>query len=465
MMTSDPFPRERDLSFGSQERWDAFFDGESVDASVVDPSLTPITYPCTPSNQIVPITSSHTPAAHLQIQSEPDKLRFLELNEWDERNSYEELVPTCLHYSIEWKVVVNNKVVVKDTEEDLVLVPIAYWHMILQPKLEKLLRRKLAQNRQVRCDDTNVVVSVSGRTERDLTKRFDDLSIDWSVVAKRLMAWGELFRSGKKLRVDLSFNYVDLQPSSAGTPKRSTKRGSSATQTMLADRAAQLDAEQNTAGNTFIWQEVYSLMRCPGSPCDLGPHCWRDPLGKKHYRLATHHLKALINFVEQGNILRTYDDIPEAIREQLYTEERQRLERQPKSNNMSTPFPPINITSVLPQSHQSPIVNSSEPTPAAEVRPFGDTCLDIPGLRDQAVKEYSEWQQSNVCDETQKADFRKACEAALEDGLDLEQVYEDQDPGFFIRKDVRRGVARRFICDIKKWVKDYKQACDSNTVN
>jgi hypothetical protein len=250
---------------------------------MIDPSLTPAAFPHTPSNRIVPVTSSQTPAAHLQTQSEPDKLRFLELDEWDELNSYEEEVPTCLHYSIEWKVVVNNKMVAKDTEQDLVLVPIAYWHMVLQPKLEKLLRRKMAQNRHVRCDDTNVVISVSGRTERDLVKRFDDLSIDWSIIAKQLTAWGELFRSGKKLRVDLSFNYVDLQPSSAGTPKRSNKRGTSATQTMLADRAAQLDAEQDSTGNPSIWQEVYSLMRCPGPPCDLGPHCWRDPFGKKHY--------------------------------------------------------------------------------------------------------------------------------------------------------------------------------------
>ena len=130
---------------------------------------------------------------------------------------------TCPHYLIEWRVVVNNKEVTKDTEQDLVLVPIAYWHMVLQPKFEKLLRRKLAQKRQMRFDDTNVVVSVSGRTARDLVKRFDDLSIDWSIVAKQLTAWGELFRSGKKLRVDLSFNNVDLQPSSAGTLKRGNK--------------------------------------------------------------------------------------------------------------------------------------------------------------------------------------------------------------------------------------------------
>lgn len=134
--------------------------------------------------------------------------------------------------------------------------------------------------------------------------------------------------------------------------------------------------------------------------------------------------------MEQGNVLKSHGDVPKDTREQLYAEERQRLDRQPKPNNMLTPFPPINITNVLPHSHQSPMTSSSEPTPAAEVRPFGDTCLDIPGLRDHAIKEYSEWQQSNVGDEALKAEFAEACEVALQDGLDLEQVYEDQDPGF-----------------------------------
>jgi hypothetical protein len=65
----------------------------------------------------------------------PPKLQFLSLDEWDERNSYEEDEPSCLHYSIEWRVLVNNKKISDDTEEDLVLAPIAYWHEILKPKL------------------------------------------------------------------------------------------------------------------------------------------------------------------------------------------------------------------------------------------------------------------------------------------------------------------------------------------
>lgn len=51
----------------------------------------------------------------------PDKLRFLRLDEWDEYNTYDEEVPTCLHYCIEWKVFVNKKAISRDTEQDLVL--------------------------------------------------------------------------------------------------------------------------------------------------------------------------------------------------------------------------------------------------------------------------------------------------------------------------------------------------------
>lgn len=51
--------------------------------------------------------------------------------------------------------------------------------MVLQPQPQNLLRGKLARNGQVGCDDTNVIVAVSARTEHEPIKRFDDLSIDW----------------------------------------------------------------------------------------------------------------------------------------------------------------------------------------------------------------------------------------------------------------------------------------------
>ena len=177
--------------------------------------------------------SSRSPALSVdspsrRLPQRPEKLRFLTLDEWDPHNTYDEDVPTCLHYSIKWKVSVNKKVISRDTDQDLVLAPTAYWHESLKPSLEELLRSKVAHNRPIRCDDTTVVASVNDRSERDLTKRFNSTNIDWSVIEKQLLGWGELFRSGKKLRLSISFKYVDSQPSTDIT-KRGSKRGSSAT--------------------------------------------------------------------------------------------------------------------------------------------------------------------------------------------------------------------------------------------
>lgn len=70
----------------------------------------------------------------------------------------------------------------------------------------------MSRNKDVRCDDTKVVISVTERSEWDLIKQFDSIEVDWSIVEKQLLAWGELLRAGKKLRVDLSFNYLESGP-------------------------------------------------------------------------------------------------------------------------------------------------------------------------------------------------------------------------------------------------------------
>jgi hypothetical protein len=49
-------------------------------------------------------------------------------------------------------------------------------------------------------------------------------------------------------------------------PSKTDKRGkSSITKRMLADRDAQIDAEQVT-GQYSVWRDVYHVMRCPGPP-------------------------------------------------------------------------------------------------------------------------------------------------------------------------------------------------------
>ena len=462
-MATSPFSSQTDPEYDATQQYDTPSDIQSVEARWIAALETP---------SVPDYVAAGRAVRHRTVDdgqeattSDAGRLGFLPLAEWDEHNSYDEDVPSRLRYSIEWKVVVNNKTLSKDTEQDVVLAPSAYWRLYLRAKVDKLLSRKLPHGRHVKCDDTNVVASVNDRSERDLTKRFDDMDVDWLLVERQLMRWGGLLRSGKKLRVDLSFNYVELAPPSAAARNRGNKRGSSATQSMLADRASQLDAEQETSASASVWREVYALMRCPGPPCNRGPHCWRDPLGKKHYKLQTHHLKALIQLVEEGHVLHTHDDVPEDIREQLYAEEDQRRDRQAagrSGGSMSrASLPPITITNVLPpHSGQSPSTTSTSSAPSSMERASRRMSLDIPGPRDLAVVAYSQWQQSNVADEAQKTEYQKACDITLLEMLDLEQLHEDQDYDFFIQNGVKRGVARRYVRDIGRWAELHKSTCN-----
>ena len=125
-------------------------------------------------------------------------------------------------------------------------------------------------------------------------------------------------------------------------------------QRMLNERASQLETEENITSEAPNWPSVYDPMRCPGPHCNLDPHCWRDLAGQKHYRLKAPHLRALVRYVEQGGKLQTHNNVPEDICQQLYAEERQRLERH--ISKSSSGLSPIHITNVLPTPpNQSPL--------------------------------------------------------------------------------------------------------------
>ncbi|KIM94789.1 hypothetical protein OIDMADRAFT_63258, partial [Oidiodendron maius Zn] len=111
---------------------------------------------------------------------------ILALYLWDDEKTYGDDPPNCIHYAIEWTVTLNGKLILKDTEQNLVLALTFYWPQYLKPKLEKLLRKKVSSNKGVTPDDTNVVISVTDQSERDLTRRFDETEIEWPVVEKQL---------------------------------------------------------------------------------------------------------------------------------------------------------------------------------------------------------------------------------------------------------------------------------------
>lgn len=155
----------------------------------------------------------------------------------------------------------------------------------------------------------------------------------------------------------------------------------------------QLDAER-TSGLSSAWRQVYQLMRCRDKSCKKGTHCFEDPVTQKHYPLNRHHLQSLIDFSNSGGILHTEHDIPDWFHKQLNAE-KELLKTKSKDKRSSAhgggACSPINI--VLPaQTPSSSMLATTSAT--APVTPSSKTsrykCLDIPGPRDVAVRDYSE---------------------------------------------------------------------------
>ncbi|KAI1374707.1 hypothetical protein F4677DRAFT_425854 [Hypoxylon crocopeplum] len=179
-------------------------------------------------------------------------LSFLSVAHWNGEAIDDSSRPSYIYYSIEWKLSLNGRVTAKDTEPDVVLSPSDFWEVSLRKKLEELLKKKQA-SKSLQPDETNVVVSVTDRHERDLVKRFDERNVDWTVVEKQLRTWSHLLRLGKRLRVNISFRYLAVTQAAEHSPWPGHTRGiRSATQAMLAQRELQLNAEQDSLGQPSI---------------------------------------------------------------------------------------------------------------------------------------------------------------------------------------------------------------------
>lgn len=97
-----------------------------------------------------------------------------------------------------------------------------------------------------------------------------------------------------------------------------------------------------------------------------------------------------------------------------------------------------------------PILPASE---AVLAKSSSAESIIVHGLLDVAVEKYTEWQRSRVSNEAYRDNINKERDVTLDNCLDISQIYEDQDPGFFVKHGVEVGAARRFVCDIGLWVK------------
>ena len=157
------------------------------------------------------------------------------------------------------------------------------------------------------------------------------------------------------------------------------------------------------------------------------------------------HLERLIDYVDGGGSLDSYEDVPSNIHRDLVLESQ--IGRKSEKTEMLTTGPPYPLTIInvlLAQNGVTPAVTSSLR------RLLSDDDVVIPGSREAAVREYRKWLESRATDEAYKADFRKICQVTLENHLDLELILEDLDSSFFVQRGIRIGIPRRFLRDINE---------------
>ncbi|KAK3369561.1 hypothetical protein B0T24DRAFT_532892 [Lasiosphaeria ovina] len=197
-------------------------------------------------------------------------------------------------------------------------------------------------------------------------------------------------------------------------------------------------------------------MRCTGPPCS-GTYCWRDPDNRKHYKLDTSVLTKLIDYAEEGNMLRTHADVPPWIRELIYAKQQQDPERRKrKRQGSSESLPPIHITNIMPARNQDSVGWSTRSTPETreDMRIWHAPRLNIPRPIDKSMHRYCEWLCAGVTDLAWKNGYRDACKIALEEGLDLERLYlaQDVEAKSLAEKGVKRATAIQFVSKVRAWL-------------
>ncbi|CEF85343.1 unnamed protein product [Fusarium graminearum] len=112
-----------------------------------------------------------------QLRPVPQTLPFLPLTEWDPDQRYDDQPPSYIHYALEWKMTLLSLLGDVSIVQDIALAPGDFWDHTLRPELERLVE-KTRSNEPCKADATTITMSVTDRSERDITKRFDELMID-----------------------------------------------------------------------------------------------------------------------------------------------------------------------------------------------------------------------------------------------------------------------------------------------
>ncbi|KAH6988825.1 hypothetical protein BKA56DRAFT_611113 [Ilyonectria sp. MPI-CAGE-AT-0026] len=165
-------------------------------------------------------------------------------------------------------------------------------------------------------------------------------------------------------------------------------------------------------------------------------------------------MKILVAERQKARTMQTHDDIPERIRTELYAEEQQQGERTRKqkrrdSGSSSVGLPVIHIHNA---SGDASVTKAGPGIPSTPDMIFPTSpSFHVQGSREDMVKAYVVWQQSQVSSQEQKGSYSLVQDLTLNEGLSLEMVYCNQKRFFRFYKEhgVLEGVAWHFVRDIK----------------
>ncbi|KAK8048247.1 hypothetical protein PG994_009977 [Apiospora phragmitis] len=336
---------------------------------------------------------------------------------------------TPLLYTITWKLQLRKGRITKlteDTIEDLELAPGAYWNEVLEPELATLVQSKLPEP-QYQPDETSITVSNSKRGEPPFQKRFNKLSIDWTVVEGKLRFWGN---QGNNLKVAILFIYKESQPAKDGkTGRGATKKHTAALNDLV--------TQQEASGHRPVWRDVYQLMECVSAACtNRGFSCWRN--NEKHYKLDSDIMDRLVDYAEEGHTLETHADVPQGIRDVICTRTDEAEARRLRKRKASDPLP-VTVR-VLCHGHRDngPADCSGESHSAQ---------LDITVPKDQAPVRYSDWLSAKVDNQRWRDAYKLAGEVAVDKGYDLRWLFTHQKLGrdMLVENGVLEGIAATFV--------------------
>ncbi|KZL80461.1 hypothetical protein CI238_13420 [Colletotrichum incanum] len=354
-------------------------------------------------------TSEPAALTHIsRLRPAGSALTFVPYADWEPERSYDG-EPTT-RYNVEWKLFVKNRGQAGESELDVVISPRKFWKHVLQPKVADASAGKPWKE-----DATKLILSVTDRKTGKITKRFPKLEVDWSFVTRQLREWSKFLDDGKKITITATFYYTCLDTG------KSARRGATAIQ--------EADLEARTVGleRGACIRQAYALMRCTGPPCTKGDHCWQSE--GKHHRLLPHHVRMLADHLQAGRPLNGHDDVPDEFRRLVLEDEREREQREEReksrkrrrrnSDHSSSEVVIVQCRGCASNANSHPasplLVFPSSPLPA----------FDLP--RDDAVRAYTIWQQSQVGSEEQKEHYRTAQELTLAQGYDLNMLAANQE--------------------------------------